>query len=104
MDSINDRFSEYLTYLIDKRGLPSASADSLANYIYFGREPGGFMTAVLENDLVGSFSRADDQNINLMYMYAQIMYMDVPVVCRGSREVVREWMTGGGMAKREAEQ
>jgi len=30
--------------------------------------------------------------------------MDVPVVCRGSREVVREWMTGGGMAKREAEQ
>ena len=60
--------------------IPSHVLDDLYKY-RAGQHPyecGGFMTAVLANDLVGAFERADDRNKDLMYDYVSFLYNDLP--------------------------
>jgi len=51
-------------------------------YIERGIMPGGFLTALLSNDLMGAFGAADQTNINCMYKWATWLYNEMP--SRGS--------------------
>jgi hypothetical protein len=71
--------------------------DSLILYVTDGLEPGGFLTAVLEDSLVQAAARADSHNMLKLYEWASVMYNDIPMDARGSKENVRKWIRHGGL-------
>lgn len=63
---------------------------------YVGRRvrPGGFVCAVLANDLYDACRRADETNLACLYWIAQYADFALPIQCRGSREAVEAWLAG----------
>ena len=61
------------------------------HYLEDGILPGGFLTAVLENDFMGAVNRADDENIKLLQNYIIVLYSYLPEAAWGSKEKVRAW-------------
>jgi hypothetical protein len=55
---------------------------------------GGFLTAVMENDLLGAFERADNGNQRDMLEIVTYVYMHVPRSAWGSPERVTAWLAG----------
>ena len=65
---------------------------SLARYLLKKEEVGGFLTAVLENDLAKAVSRADEYNILNIPAYVAFIYNHFPAVAWGSPEKVKNWL------------
>jgi hypothetical protein len=72
--------------------LTEQSKESLYNYFVHGLEPGGFMTCVLSNDLIGAAGRADFVNIDLLGEYAKWLVNHAPYQSYGSPEAVKGWL------------
>jgi hypothetical protein len=66
-------------------------------YVNKGIEPGGFMRAVLENDLVEALAKADHTNILLLLEIVQFMFWEIPASSWGDPEAVSAWIQGGGL-------
>ncbi len=58
---------------------------------------GGFLRAVLQNDLKEAIFRADDDNILVLPEIIRYCYNEIPHCCWGSSEKVRAWMDTGPM-------
>ena len=59
--------------------LPESVRYSLGNWVFFGKNIGGhFISAILENDLVEAFNRADETNTAIMRTYVMWLYNDAP--------------------------
>ena len=82
---------------IDYSRIPEHCQSGLRRYIENGCDVGGFLTAVLENNLVEAFGRADLENQVNMRQYADFLYNQAPSECWGSRSKVVAWMKKGGM-------
>jgi len=67
--------------------------EALQAYVEQGRPLGGFLTAVLENDLVRACGNADDDNVNNIPAFAAWLYNECPLSAWGSPEKVRAWLT-----------
>ncbi len=76
---------------------PEASAEALYDYIQTGRPTGGFLEAVLVNDLYAAVGKADSTNSKLLREYVLFLYNHVPMACRGSLECYRDWIKFGGL-------
>ena len=66
--------------------------DSLKRYADMGIPTGGFLRAVLENNLMEAFGRADRQNSEDMAEIVGYVYNEMPIGCHGSPEKVRAWL------------
>ncbi len=75
--------------------LPEHIRGGMKLYLEDHVEPGGFLRAVLENDLVGAFGKADNINRAWMFDIVTFIYNEVPASCWGSREAVEKWLEGG---------
>jgi hypothetical protein len=65
---------------------------TLLKYIQHGLHPGGFLSAVLNNDLKHAVLDADEENfLNLQYL-CKWLYNYAPETCYGSPEKVKKWM------------
>lgn len=64
-------------------GVPAHIRDGLIEFILQARPLGGFLEAVMDDKLVESFSRADNENIAGMFNTASFIYNEVPMDCRG---------------------
>jgi hypothetical protein len=53
---------------------------------------GGFLEAVLSNDLAEAFRRADKDNRDAMFEIVMYCYNEIPSDCWGSPEKVRSWL------------
>jgi len=53
---------------------------------------GSFLRSVLENNLMESFGRADEQNIEDMHEIVTYVYNVLPAECHGSPEKVMAWL------------
>jgi hypothetical protein len=82
--------------------LPAHMQDTARLYVERGIPGGSFFTAVVSNDLVGAFARADDINTAAMRDWVMWLHNDAPVGCYGSPEHVREWIARGGLSDTEA--
>lgn len=82
---------------IDYSRLPAHMQDGMRRYIDHGIKPGSFLVAVLSNDLMEAFKRADDVNVAAMVEYARFLYNQAPCVCYGSPEHVKDWISAGGL-------
>lgn len=66
--------------------------EKLRLYLEHGIEPGGFLMAVLSNDLVGAFSKADNENLQILDEIVKYVYNNLPSNSWGSREIVSTWL------------
>lgn len=66
--------------------------ESIRAYADEGWPTGGFLMAVLSNDLKEAYGRADDGNIEAMYEIIKYCYNEIPSACWGSPEAVKEWI------------
>lgn len=60
-------------------------------YVEDGTPPGGFLTAVLSNDLFGAIGRADPDSMMDLKNIIGYIYNDCPGNCWGSKEKVRDY-------------
>ena len=66
--------------------------ESLDRYVEFHCPTGGFLDAVLRNDLKESCARADSQNLYLLFDIVSYLYNEVPWNCWGTPERVNAWL------------
>ena len=71
--------------------IPERMMGGIERWINHGIRPGSFLTAVLENNLVGAVSQADDENIRNLPAYVGYLYNEVDSMCWGSVKKVEEW-------------
>jgi len=77
--------------------LPGHMRESTRAYIETGRPVGDFLTAVLQNNLMEAFRRADDKNRAAMPEWVCFLHNEAPADCYGSRQAVKAWRERGGM-------
>ena len=65
--------------------------DSLENYLMRGYEPGGFLTAVLANDLFMAVGRADHWNKDNLHRIVNEIQHEMTPIAYGSYAAVKEW-------------
>lgn len=85
-----------LREVYDKDLIPSETKEALDRYVFNHVPPGGFLEAVLTNDLRGAFVNADKQNLNALPAIVAYVYNQTPVVCRGTPERYERWLTHRG--------
>lgn len=69
---------------------------ALNRYVFDHLPPGGFLYAVLTNNLKESFARADDQNLSALPAIVSFMYNHMPADCQGSPQRVAAWLAQEG--------
>ena len=84
-------------YTFGEYGIPEYMRQSLEDYKNKGMPVGHFLTAVLENNLVESITRADNNNIDHLPAYAHYMYWHLPSGAWGSKEKVNNWIKRKGL-------
>lgn len=94
---------EQLKWLKDRRCdvakyVPFHMQDAICRYIIFGARPGHFLTALLSNDLMEAYGRADDINTSHMRNWVMFLYDEAPAGSYGSPDNVKEWLAVGGLA------
>ena len=65
--------------------------ESLDAYVAMGRPTGGFLEAVLCNNLMEAVGRADPYNLGTLHQICGYVYNEIPGNCHGSPEIVRAW-------------
>lgn len=83
---------EISSFKYDGKGIPDYMQEGLLSYIEQHTEPGGFLRAILENDLLRACDRADHTNLWLLPVYVSYLYSCVPGGCWGSPEKVAKWL------------
>lgn len=66
--------------------------ESLERYVEHKIPTGGFLEAVLSNNLVEAVGRADSENIQRLPEIVRYVYNKLPSSCWGSPEKVKEWL------------
>ena len=72
--------------------IPQRTIDAIYRYVEDGILPGGFLTAVLENNLRESMGRGDFENIAAIFPIVDILYNYAPANCWGSPEKIEKWL------------
>jgi hypothetical protein len=76
--------------------LPVYMHGSATRYLCHGIRPGGFLTAVITNDLREAVSSADDENLTMLVSWVQWFYNEAPALSWGSEEAMDAWVSGEG--------
>lgn len=73
--------------------IPARMGHGIKLWIEKGIYPGGFLTAVIENNLKEAVGRADDENVRNLPAYVAYFYNEAPAGCWGSEEIAGLWAT-----------
>ena len=74
--------------------IPKNTLAELKRYVKDRIHPGGFLIAVLENNLRKSFGQADKANREALFEIVCHCYNELPSICWGSPEKVKNWLLG----------
>lgn len=77
--------------------LPEWAITSFTEYVAKGTPVSGFLRAILCNDLMDAFGRADDENCRIMFHYAKYVHNKIPMSCHGSKRIYKLWCESGGL-------
>jgi hypothetical protein len=99
MDLYLSRYSRFDGQYVD---IPESTQYALAQYVTEGQSVGGFLEAVLSNDLQGAFAHADTENQRELKNIVQWVYNVAPRGCWGGAEKVAEWMAHSGLKHLDA--
>ena len=84
--------------------LPPKIREAIDRFVWYGVPTGGFVQAVLSNDLMGAVGRADADSLSAIGLICQYVYNAVPSVCHGSREAVKSHIERGRKAREEIQE
>jgi len=71
--------------------IPDYMIGGIDRYVNEGIIPGGFLSAVICNDLKETFGQADDINFHNVPAYVNYFYNYAPSACWGSKEKMFAW-------------
>lgn len=77
---------------VDYSLIPERIMNNILGYVEGTEMPGGFLYAVLSNDLFKSIAKADDEVLKMLPLIVHYIHWQVPSACHGSPEHVKEWM------------
>lgn len=80
-----------------KKWVPDHMRAGMARYVVLGILPGGFLRAVLSNDLMEAGRMADDENRRRLSNYVMFLINYAPSDCYGSPDAMQAWAKRGGM-------
>lgn len=83
--------SHHLIMKLHMYGIPEYMAEGIEMWMEHGIAPGGFLMAVVSNDLKGARAHADETNRDLLPNYCKFFYNEAPSRCWGSKENVADW-------------
>ena len=86
---------EEYTDEMELRGLPDYMVPAVYNYLERRIRPGGFLAAVISNDLFGAIGQADDQNRKVIHYWVGLLYNEFPGNAWGSTAEFNQWLEGG---------
>lgn len=86
----NNLFDELCLRMADC-GVPVHFQPGLARFLIGGIRPGGFLTAVLENDLREAMAQSDGKSRAGLFSIVSFLHNDVPAPSSGSVEKVAAW-------------
>ena len=72
--------------------IPTRTKDAIDRYVEAHRPVGGFLAAVLSNDLAYSFWRADQENRANLFDIVVYCWNEIPAPCWGSPQKVKAWL------------
>jgi len=72
--------------------IPTELKESLDRYVTHRIPTGDFLHAVLTNNLMEAFGRADDNNRYLLFDICSYVYNEMPASCHGNEEKVNAWL------------
>lgn len=87
---------------MEKFGVPAPLCRSLINYVVYGTSPGGFLQAVLRNDLMEAVSRADAECLDSLFDLCAWLHCCAPSRCYGSEIKFHDWVSRRGTSGEEA--
>jgi len=82
----------HLTGRAREAGVPVTLQDGLVQYCAARRPMGGFLTAVVRNDLAGAVGRADPVSMVALAGIIQFLHNYAPAPCWGSPIIVDAWL------------
>lgn len=74
--------------------IPAHTKAALDRYINDRILPGGFLTAVLSNDLFGAVGKADSENLAALPEIVRYIYNEVPSSSWGTKDIIWKWVEG----------
>lgn len=74
--------------------VPNHTLDGIRTYVEDRLPPGGFLRAVLSNNLHLACLEADDWNREALPDIVTYLHWEVPSSCWGSPELVEKWLEG----------
>jgi len=92
-DVQRDRLVADLVANLARSGVPQHLRDGLVRYVADGILPGGFLQAVLANDLKWAVHRADPRSLATLPLLVWFLTDHAPSNAWGSREKVLAWTT-----------
>ncbi len=72
---------------------PPGVVDALRRFANDGVDPGDFLLAVIANDLVEAFCKADEKNLEALPHIVAWVYNYMPIAACKSYEHVYRWMS-----------
>ncbi len=78
--------------------------ETINNYVTKGFAPGDFVYAVLSNNLMEAFGRADDDNRRALFYICDYVYNEVPARAWGSPDKIAAWLEHLKALKAEVKQ
>ena len=84
--------------------MKASTKEGLDLYRKMGCPPGGFLRAVLSNDLGGVFRSGDEDNLADLFEIMKYVHWNLPAICHGSPEKVEAWLERHRKARAEKEE
>lgn len=89
---MTDAYRAHLQQRLDDFAVPSNLHDGLISYLVERRAVGGFLTAVLSNDLTQTVARADPETGQFLRQIVRFLLHTVPSSAWGSPAAVQAWL------------
>lgn len=78
--------------VLKENGVSEHLIEGLVMYVVHHYQPGGFLTAVLSNDLAQAFGRGDSESLACLHGIVKFLEGDAPWNCWGSVKRVCDWV------------
>ena len=80
--------------------VPHHLRDAILRYLLGGIRPGGFLQAVISNNLFEAMARADEDSRKGLFLVCSFFYNDAPAPCFGSPAKMETWLEQSESSKR----
>ena len=76
--------------------IPAWTRGELVRFLVYGIPTGGYLMAVLSNDLKATFAQGDDESLEGLKGLMTWLHSFAPAVAKGSKESYRAWLAQEG--------